>query len=126
MHGTNVKGQVAAALTIANEHGSAMLASLSAAAWLAAYTRTPTEFFYASPAGLDVLKKELALREVEQGGNVMVMIPDDNDLFLDKYVPFPGIVCTSPVQTYLDLTLQGSRGEEAADHLRQKLLSWAP
>lgn len=126
LHGTNLKGQVSEALTIANEHGSAMLASLSAAAWLAAYTRTPTEFFYANEAGLRVLKKQLSLREVEQGGNVVVTIPDDNDLFLDKYEPFPGVFCTSPVQTYLDLTMQGSRGEEAAEHLREKLLSWAP
>lgn len=125
LHGSSLKEKLPEALALANDEGSAMLASLSAASWLAAYARAPTEFFYANAAGLDVLKKHLILREVEQGGNVVVTIPDDDDLFLDAYEPFPGIACTSPVQTYLDLTLQGSRGEEAADHLRQILLDWA-
>jgi len=38
--------------------------------------------------------------------------------------PEPGIACTSPVQTYLDLIDGGERGREAADHLRRELLQW--
>jgi hypothetical protein len=34
------------------------------------------------------------------------------------------VVCTSPVQTYLDLAAAGERGQEAADHLRQERLQW--
>jgi hypothetical protein len=36
----------------------------------------------------------------------------------------PGVICTSAVQTYLDLTNAGERGKEAADHLRQEKLQW--
>ncbi len=33
-------------------------------------------------------------------------------------------LCTSPVQTFLDLSAAGERGKEAAEHLRSKLLRW--
>jgi hypothetical protein len=46
------------------------------------------------------------------------------DCSSDTIEPAPGAVCTSPVQTYLDLSIAGERGAEAADHLRQERLSW--
>jgi hypothetical protein len=121
-HGAQLKSRISEALRAANDHGAAMLAAFSAADWLAAYARTPTEFFYADEAGLERLREVLNLRAVEQGGNIIITIPDDHDLFLDKTVVEPGIVCTSPVQTYLDLSQRGDRGAEAADHLRNMLL----
>ena len=42
----------------------------------------------------------------------------------DTVEPAPGAVCTSPVQTYLDLSIAGERGAEAAAYLRQQKLSW--
>jgi hypothetical protein len=45
-------------------------------------------------------------------------------VFLDVYEPAPGIRCTSPIQTYLDLSKGGERGEEAAEHLRRMRLTW--
>ncbi len=123
-HGAQLKSRISDALRAANDHGAAMMASFTAADWLAAYARTPTEFFYADEPGLQMLKDMLNLRAVEQGGNIIITIPDDHDLFLDKTVVAPGIVCTSPVQTYLDLSQRGGRGTEAADHLRNMLLKW--
>ena len=48
----------------------------------------------------------------------------DYQLILDTVEPAPGVACTSPVQTYLDLSKAGERGREAADHLRQERLQW--
>lgn len=39
--------------------------------------------------------------------------------------PAPGIICTSAVQTYLDLAQAGERGGEAAKHLRLERLDWS-
>jgi len=55
---------------------------------------------------------------------VVVTVPKDSGLLADTVEPAPGAICTSPVQTYLDLSIAGERGAEAADHLRQKKLSW--
>jgi hypothetical protein len=42
----------------------------------------------------------------------------------DTVEPAPGVICTSPIQTYLDLAAAGERGREAADHLRREKLTW--
>ena len=112
------------ALEAANKLGTAMLASFSAAHWLAPYARTGTHFFYADKLGLEVLKRELKLSSAAKGENVFVTRPKDKGLFRDKVETAPGILCTSPVQTYLDLTIAGERGQEAADHLRREKLTW--
>jgi hypothetical protein len=104
--------------------GQIALASFSAAQWLAPYGRTVTHYFYAEEDATDRLKRELKLDLGQKGENVVVMVPKDNGLFLDAVEPAPGVVCTSPLQTYLDLARAGERGLEAADHLRREKLSW--
>lgn len=106
-----------------NEDGI-LLASFSAAQWMAAYGRVGTNYFYASPRALDRLVATLDLKRTPSGANVEIMIPEDQDLLKDRWEPAPGIVTTSPVQTYLDLTLSGERGQEAADHLRKEMFAW--
>jgi hypothetical protein len=69
----------------------------------------------ADPAGLVALRNALKLSPAASGANVVVR--KDQGIF-------HGVVCTSPVQTYLDLSAAGERGAEAAEHLRQELLSW--
>jgi hypothetical protein len=122
--GAQLKSRISDALHAANDRSAARTASLSAADWLAADTRTPTEFFHPDEPGLQMLQDMLDLHAVEQGGNIIITIPDDHDLFLDETVVAPGIVCTSPVQAWRDLYRRGDRGAEAADHLRHKLLKW--
>lgn len=104
--------------------GNAVLASFSAAHWLAPYSRTGTHFLYADDAGLERLQVVLKLSPTAKGENVVVTVPKDVGLFRDTIQPAPGIVCTGPVQTYLDLCVAGERGREAADHLRRERLSW--
>lgn len=100
------------------------LASFSAAQWMAPYARTGTQYFYVDEAGLERVYAGLALSETARGANVSVLVVDDPGIFLDTIRPVPDIVCTSPVQTYLDLSVAGERGQEAADHLRSEVLGW--
>lgn len=102
----------------------AAMASFSAAAWLAPYGRTGTHFFYADLQGLEKLRTALKLSPSSKGENVIVNVLDDAGLLLDTVEPAPGVICTSPVQTYLDLFNAGERGQEAADFLRQEKLKW--
>jgi hypothetical protein len=100
------------------------LASFSAAHWIAPYARTSTNFLYAEPMGVERIKRALRLSSAVKGENVIITVPKDYGVFLDTYEPEPSIRCTSPIQTYLDLSQGGERGEEAAEHLRLMRLTW--
>lgn len=124
LHGGPLEDAARQILRAGPAKGRAVFASYSAAHWLAPYGRTGIQFFYADPSGLEHLKNALKLSMSPKGENVIVTIPDDPGLFLDTVEPVRGAVCTSPVQTYLDLTREGERGQEAAEHLRQEKLKW--
>lgn len=124
LHGSAFEEAARQTFGAANEAGNAMLASFSAAQWLAPYARTGSQFFYADEAGLAPLQHGLKLSATVKGENVIIILPKDLGLFRDKVEPAPGITCTSPVQTYLDLATAGERGREAADHLRRERLTW--
>jgi hypothetical protein len=100
------------------------LASFSAAQWIAPYARTGTQFFYADRLALERIQQGLKLSSSVKGENVIVSLPKELGVYQDVYQPAPGIRCTSPVQTYLDLSKAGERGEEAAEHLRRMRLTW--
>lgn len=100
-------------------------ASFSAARWLAPYARNATVYFYADLVGVGELEKALKLSPILKGENVEIHRLDDRGLFLDIIEPAPGILCTSAVQTYLDLAQAGERGREAAQHLRLETLDWS-
>lgn len=104
--------------------GSAVFSSFSAAQWLAPYARINTSFFYADNEGLEKLINALKLVPASKGENVVINVTQDEGLLLDTIEPAPGILCTSPVQTYLDLSVAGERGKEAAEHLREEKLIW--
>ena len=124
LHGASFENAVRNLQPGAGGLGLATLASFSAAHWLAPYGRTGTQYFYADEAGLDRLRSALKLSPATKGENVVVTVLDDLGLFRDTVEPVPGLVCTSPVQTYLDLSDAGERGREAADHLRRERLKW--
>ncbi|RUV81782.1 hypothetical protein EOA60_06950 [Mesorhizobium sp. M1A.F.Ca.IN.020.06.1.1] len=123
LHGQSFENSAQGTLN-AGPDATAVYASFSAAHWLAPYGRVATQYFYADPTGLQRLRDELKLSPVASGANVVITVLKDRGLFNDTVVPTPGVVCTSPVQTYLDLAIAGERGAEAADHLRRETLSW--
>jgi len=108
--------------TDGREH--AVFASFSAAQWLAPYARTGTYYFFADQRGMQMLQTALQLAPAAQGGNVLITLPKDTELLADTIEPAVGAVCTNPIQTYLDLSIAGERGAEAAEHLRKGGLTW--
>uniref|UniRef100_UPI003F497694 hypothetical protein n=1 Tax=Cupriavidus necator TaxID=106590 RepID=UPI003F497694 len=124
LHGSALEGAARNALGMQDGPGHAAFASFSAAQWLAPYGRTGTHYFFADEDGLRKLQAALRLSTVSKGENVVVTVPKDLGLLADTLEPAPGAICTSPVQTYLDLSIAGERGAEAAEHLRQEMLSW--
>lgn len=105
---------------------SLAFASFSAARWLAPYGRTGTEYFFADREGAAQIAAQLRASGVDKGENVNIRILKDQEILADAIEPAPGIVCTDPIQTYLDLSASGERGVESADYLRHKVLSWHP
>jgi hypothetical protein len=124
LHGSALQQRLPDILEEANHKGEAMLASFSAAQWLAPYARVSMSYFYADEKGLAVLRERLDLSSPARGENVIVLQIEDDGLFRDAVEPAPHVRCTSPVQTYLDLYVAGERGREAAQHLREEKLQW--
>lgn len=124
LHGRSLESALHQLLSVDAEQGRAVLASFSAAQWLAPYGRTGMHYFYADSSGLEQLRAGLNLQPTTKGANVRVFVLKEPGLFQDVQEPISQLICTSPVQTYLDLTAAGERGNESADYLRQKLLIW--
>ena len=124
LHGSAFEDAARSALRAEGGPGRAVFASFSAAQWLAPYARTGTHYFFADEEGLRKLQAALKLAPASKGENVVITVPKDSGLLADTIEPAPGAVCTSPIQTYLDLSIAGERGSEAAEHLRQERLSW--
>jgi hypothetical protein len=101
-----------------------MLASFSAAQYLAPYGRSGSDHLYVDRAGYAALRQELDIGPVARGSNLEILVMQDDGLFRDAVEPSLGVWVTSPVQTYLDLSAAGERGREAADHLRDQGLRW--
>jgi hypothetical protein len=122
LHGSAFEDTARQVLSVQSE--KAVFASFSAAHWLAPYGRTGTQYFYADNIGLERLKERLKLSPSPKGENVVVTVLKDDGLFRDTVEPTLGAVCTSAIQTYLDLWAAGERGKEAAEHLRRERMSW--
>jgi len=124
LHGSILESATREVLNVNSNAPRSVFASFSAAQWLAPYGRVSTQYFYADDAGAKRLQDSLKLSPATAGSNVVITVLGEEGPFLDTIAPAPGIVCTSPVQTYLDLAIAGERGAEAADHLRKERLSW--
>lgn len=124
LHGSAFEEAARRVLPSKRQDGLVALASFSAAQWLAPYGRTGMQYFYADEAGLEHLRSGLKLSSASTGENVVITVLEDLGVLRDTVEPAPGAICTSPVQTYLDLAAAGERGREAADHLRQERLRW--
>lgn len=122
LHGKQFEVALRDALRKANEVGQAALSSFSAADWLAPYVRHETQTLYATSEGLQALVTALDLGPAPRGANVMITSLVDEGPLLDAEEPLPGLRVTSPTQTYLDLSVSGERGREAAEHLRREKL----
>lgn len=124
LHGRALEDAIRQTLSHANDDASsAVLSSFSAAGFIAPYARTGKTYLYADEYGLNSVVEGLGLK-LAMNGNVQITVPSDHGPFLNTISPAADIVCTSPVQTYLDLFVSGERGQEAAQHLREEKLLW--
>ena len=96
----------------------------SAAQWVVPYGRDGTHKFYADESGAELLKSALDITPVKKGANVIVRIPNDESLFEDAVEQAPGIFCTNPIITYLDLWNGNERDREAAEHMAGEVFPW--
>ncbi len=106
------------------QHGVEYAATGLAAAWVIepfAMFRLVT--LYVSQWPSDETLRDLRLRGDVEGGNVWLVRPRDEGVFLGSET-HRGVRHVSTVQTYLDLQNQPERSEEAAEQLRLKHLAW--
>lgn len=105
--------------------GFSAYAAFSAADFQAPHVRQPKTWIYVGREHLSSLEQRIEAKPVESGENVVVLIPDDDGVF---YLADGGTVgdhrmaCTNPVQTYVDLSHCGGRGQEAAEALLEQKL----
>lgn len=99
---------------------SAVLGGFSAAARYAPTVRYNRINVYVDEQGLYEFEKDLDLKAVSSGGNIVVTIPHDETPCMFSQIINSSIV-TSPAQTVLDLLGVPSRGEEAANAIILKL-----
>jgi hypothetical protein len=126
LHGRGLEDALPDALAAANSAGSAIMASFSAAGWIAPYARSSSSFLYADELAIESLTESLALTSPPKGENFIVtVLENDFGVLGDCIVAGEGILCTGAVQTYLDLWNAGERGREAAEYLRQETLKWS-
>lgn len=105
--------------------GFAACAAFSAADFQAPHVRQPKTWLYIHEREISKFEKLVEARLVDSGENLVVLIPEDEGVF---YLPDSGtvresrMVCTNVVQTYVDLSHCGERGEEAANALLEQRL----
>ncbi len=128
LHGEPLDKALRTLLAEAGRGQHAVLASYSAARWLAPFARVSSLYFYADEEGESVIRQHLQLQPAAKGANVTLMRPKDEGVFIDRIEAADGIWCTSPIQTYLDLVVSGERGAEAAEHLLNERVAsgWKP
>ena len=93
---------------------SALLGSFSAAARYAPTVRYKKVDVYVEQQAYNEFIRDLELKPVESGGNVVITIPHDETPCM-FFREVNGYYITSPVQTVIDLLGNAGRGEEAAD-----------
>ncbi|BDU71568.1 type IV toxin-antitoxin system AbiEi family antitoxin [Mesoterricola silvestris] len=98
---------------------NAALASFTAASEWAPFVRQHRSFLYWS-GDLKPLQDALSLQAVPDGENVVATLAPDEGIFYGRKLGEPPITCA--VQTYIDLMHAGGRGEEAAEHLFERIL----
>ncbi len=126
LHGKQFDEQLSRALNPHPQRPRTIYSLHSAAQWFAPFGRDGTHTFYADESGAQFLQEALKLTPVTKGANVVLNIPKakDESLFDDAIEPAPGIFCTSPIITYLDLWNGNDRDREAAEYIAKECFPW--
>ena len=122
MHGQAFEEAVRSLMRIVGR--DALLASFSAADWLAPYVRTPSQHLYVRGPVFDRVRDHLRATTAAKGENLFLTILHDDGVLRDFTEPAEGVFTTGHAQTYVDLYQTGDRGREAAEHLRREHMPW--
>lgn len=123
LHGEALEESIRSAMSEADAGNHLVLASFSAAKWIAPFVRQATTFMYADSMGQEIARRHLKLSAAGTGANVVLLDPAEDDVFTDRLELASGLWGTGYVQTYLDLAAAGERGIEAAEHLLERALT---
>ena len=124
LHGKQLNERLSGQLNPHQHRPRAIYSLNSAAQWFAPFARDGTTTFYADEPGLRLLRETLELNSAARGANVVLRIPVDETLFEDTIEPAPGIFCTGPIITYLDLWTGSERDREAAEFIAKEIFPW--
>ena len=124
LHGKQLNERLSGQLNPHLHRPRAIYSLNSAAQWFAPFARDGTTTFYADEPGLRLLRETLELNSAARGANVILRIPVDDTLFEDAIEPAPGIFCTGPIVTYLDLWTGNERDREAAEYVAKEVFPW--
>src|SRR6185312_6838849 len=94
LHGKELNSAIKAAFASLPQDAHLVLASFSAAQWLAPFARSAGTYFYADELGRAALSEHLKLERASRGTNVSVALPKDDAVFIDSCEPAPGFRCT--------------------------------
>jgi len=102
--------------------GRVAYAAFSAADLQAPTVRQPRTWLYLDASVEPEFQSVIEANPVDSGENIVALIPDDSGVFYRVQAGSNRLACTNAVQTYVDLTHTGGRGEEAADAILQQRL----
>lgn len=105
--------------------GHAVYAAFSAADFQAPHVRQPKTWLFLDAEREEKFREVTEAKPVDSGENIIVLVPEDAGVFYLQEGGRMGesrLACTNPVQTYVDLSHCGGRGEEAAEALLEQNL----
>jgi len=102
--------------------GHAAWAAFSAADLLAPAVQESRRCVMVAARFVPEFMADLDTKEVDSGGNVLLLVPEDDGAFYMGESISDHARCTNAVQTYWDLLFVGGRGEEAAEAIYRKCL----
>ncbi len=103
--------------------GFAAYAAFSAADFQAPHVRQPKTWLFVNEREISKFEELVEAKQVESGENMIVLIPGDGRVFNLGDAGTTGqtrMACTNLVQTYVDLSHCGGRGEESAEALLEQ------
>jgi hypothetical protein len=100
----------------------AAYAAFSAAEILAPAVRQPRQWLMVSPECAEEIRQDLDAKPAESGDNLVLLVPPDDGPFFDAHVRADLPVCTSALQTHVDVAHLAGRGEEAAEAILEQVL----
>ena len=120
LSGRRLQERLAELETITGGHAAYVV--FSAADIQAPHVRQPKTWLYVGMQHLEAFGHAVEAKRVDTGENLVVLVPEDDGVFLCGDATEHRLSCTMLAQTYVDLMHCGGRGMEAATALLEQRL----